>query len=74
MDSGQLCPLLFRTYAVFATRGTVSQLLPGLNHVFHTANSRQLADARTDWDGPDVTAAPTEQTEPEDAEASSSEP
>lgn len=74
MDSGQLCPLLFRTYAVFATRGTVSQLLPGLNHVFHTANSRQLADARTDWDGPDVTAVPTEQTEPEDAEASSSEP
>ena len=52
----------------------VRQLLPGWKHVLHTGKSGQLADARTDWDGPDVTAVPTEQTEPENAEASSSEP
>lgn len=46
MDSCQLCPLLFRTYAVYATRGTVSNLLPGLDNVFHTSNSRQLSDAK----------------------------
>ena len=66
MDSGQLCPLLFRTYAVFATRGMVSDLLPGLDAVFHTANSRQLADARVDWEGPDQTKPPEE---PETSEA-----
>ncbi|MCI8619485.1 MAG: ABC transporter substrate-binding protein [Oscillospiraceae bacterium] len=47
MDSGQLCPLLLRTYAVYATRGAVSNLLPGLDNVFHTSNSRQLSDAKT---------------------------
>ncbi len=74
MESGQLCPLLFRTYAVFATRGTVSGLLPGLDSVFHTSNSRQLADARSEWEGPDLTTppeeteAPTEEGQPEERE------
>lgn len=49
MDDGQLCPLLFRTYAVYATRGMMSGLLPGVDNVFHTANSRQLSTARVDW-------------------------
>ncbi len=66
MESGQLCPLLFRTYAVFATRGTVSELLPGLDSVFHTANSRQLTDARSDWEGPDQTTPPAETEAPEE--------
>ena len=46
MEDGRLCPLVFRTYAVYATRGVATNLLPGLDNVFHTANSRQLADAR----------------------------
>ena len=46
MDDGRLCPLLFRTYAVYATRGVAANLLPGLDNVFHTANNRQLADAK----------------------------
>lgn len=49
MDDGQLTPLLFRTYAVYATRGTVTSLLPGVDNAFHTANSRQLSTAREDW-------------------------
>lgn len=46
MDDGGLCPLLFRTYAVYATRGALTGLMPGVDNVFHTANSRQLTDAR----------------------------
>ena len=46
MEDGRLCPLAFRTYAVYATRGVAANLLPGLDNVFHTANSRQLADAK----------------------------
>lgn len=65
MEDGQLCPLLFRTYAVYTTRGSVSGLLPGLDNVFHTANSRQLADAWTDWT--EGTAPPADGTEPTDA-------
>lgn len=65
MDSGQLCPVLFRTYAVFASRGTMTGLLPGLDNVFHTANSRQLADAREDWAGavPETAGGETGETE-----------
>lgn len=66
MEDGQLCPLLFRTYAVYATRGVATDLLPGLDNVFHTANSRQLSDAQTDWTGPttppEETSQPTEET------------
>lgn len=69
MEDGQLCPLLFRTYAVYATRGMVTDLLPGLDNVFHTANSRQLHDAVTDWTGePPETqdTTPSETEEPDD--------
>lgn len=67
MDDGRLCPLLFRTYAVYATRGIVTDLMPGLDNVFHNANSRQLSDAKVQWLGtaePTETAPPTQQTEP----------
>ncbi len=61
MEDGQLCPLAFRTYAVYATRGVATGLLPGLDNVFHTANSRQLTQAKTEW--PQEETAPTEETE-----------
>lgn len=66
MEDGQLCPLLFRTYAVYATRGIATDLLPGLDNVFHTANSRQLSDALTAWNGPEETVP--EETVPEETE------
>lgn len=67
MDDGQLCPLLMRTYAVYATRGIVTDLMPGLDNVFHNANSRQLTDALTTWPQqgstePTVGTNPTEET------------
>lgn len=67
MDDGRLCPVMFRTYAVYATRGIVTDLMPGLDNVFHNTNSRQLSDAKVQWLGsgePAETAPPTEQTEP----------
>lgn len=60
MADGQLCPLLFRTYAVFASRGTVTGLLPGLDSVFHGSNTRQLSDAKAEW--PEPSPDPTDGT------------
>lgn len=63
MEDGRLCPLMFRTYAVYTTRGILSDLLPALDHVLHNSNSRQLSDAFTEWIEP--TEPPTtEATEP----------
>lgn len=68
MDDGQLCPLLMRTYAVYATRGIATDLMPGLDNVFHNANSRQLSDALISWPrqetDPEQTAATEESTAP----------
>ncbi len=61
MEDGQLCPLAFRTYAVYVTRGSTTGLLPGLDNVFHTANSRQLTQAKTEW--PEEETVPSETTE-----------
>ena len=58
MDDGSLCPLLFRTYAIFTTRGVVEGLLPAVDNVFHDANARQLADAKREW----TVTEPTETT------------
>lgn len=65
MADGQLCPLLFRTYAVYTTRGAIEGLLPAVDNVFHGSNTRQNSDALTPWQGatePETTPA-TEETE-----------
>jgi hypothetical protein len=33
-DDGRLCPILFRSYAVYAKRGLVSDLTPARDNVF----------------------------------------
>ena len=45
MDNGYLCPLLFKSYAIMANRGAVSNLHAGVDDVFHLQGGRTLADA-----------------------------
>lgn len=45
MDQGLLCPVLFRSYAVYATRGLVSGLTPARDNVFYYSMGRTMADA-----------------------------
>ena len=45
MDDGQLCPILFRSYAVYATRGLVTKLNPSRDNMFYYSIGRTLADA-----------------------------
>ena len=45
MDDGQLCPILFRSYAVYATRGLVTQLTPARDNMFFYTTGRTMADA-----------------------------
>ena len=46
MDQGLLCPILFRSYAVYATRGTASQLTPARDNLFYYSLGKTLEKAK----------------------------
>ena len=45
MTYGMFCPVLFKSYAVYATRGVISNMYPAIDNIFHTSNGRTLSDA-----------------------------
>ena len=45
MDNGLLCPVLFRSYAVYATRGLMTGLTPARDNVFYYSTGRSMEDA-----------------------------
>ncbi len=51
MDRGMLCPVVFKSHAVYVTRGMLSNLTPGVDYLFHNAaTARTLADADKTYD------------------------
>lgn len=50
MEHGYICPILFKSYAVMANRGTISNLQPAVDNVFHLPGGRTLADASTTYE------------------------
>lgn len=50
MDEGYLCPILFRSYAVYAARGLMTQLKPARDSLFCYSIGRTLTDAYTATD------------------------
>ncbi len=46
MDRGLLCPILFRSYAVYATRGLVTQLDPTRDNMFYYSLGKTMADVK----------------------------
>lgn len=45
MDQGYLCPILFRSYAVYAARGLLTKLQPARDNLFCYTIGRTLTDA-----------------------------
>ena len=45
MEDGNLIPILFRSYAIYATRGVVTELTPARDQIFFYSTGRTLADA-----------------------------
>lgn len=46
MQEAPICPVVFKSYAVYVTRGKLSNLTPSVDHVFHdSATARLLSDA-----------------------------
>lgn len=50
MDDASICPVLFKYYAVYMSRGTVEYLSPALDNALHVNSNRTLADASTPYD------------------------
>lgn len=46
MDDGRLCPILFSSYAVYATRGLLTDLTPSRDNVFYYSLGRSMENAR----------------------------
>lgn len=69
-QDGRLCPVVFKSYGVFITRGRMTQLVPGLDCVFRTGTSRRtLADADRTYQQEvpqetEASEAPSEPTQP----------
>ena len=47
MEDGYLCPILFRSYAVYATRGLLTDLQPARDNLFFYTIGRTMTDAYT---------------------------
>ena len=45
MENGLLCPVLFRSYAVFATRGVITDLTPARDNVFYYSLGKNMEHA-----------------------------
>lgn len=45
MDDGRLCPILFSSYAVYATRGLLTELTPARDNVFYYSLGRTMERA-----------------------------
>lgn len=45
MEQGALCPVVFRSYAVYATRGMLTGLTPSRNNVFYYSIGKSMEDA-----------------------------
>jgi len=45
MDDGRLCPILFSSYAVYATRGLLTNLTPSRDNVFYYHLDKTMQDA-----------------------------
>lgn len=50
MRDGAICPVLFKEYAVYMSRGTVEYLAPAVDNVLHLSGGRTLADANVPFD------------------------
>ena len=46
MDNGLLCPILFRSYSIYATRGLISRLSPSRDSVFHYSLGKTMSEAQ----------------------------
>ena len=47
MDKGLLCPILFRSYAIYAARGAMSSITPARDNVFYYSLGKTLEQAKT---------------------------
>ena len=45
MKDGHFCPIVFRSYAVYASRGLLTDLTPSRNNVFYYSIGKSMEDA-----------------------------
>lgn len=62
LESAPICPVVFKSYAIYVTRGKLSSITPAVDYLFHnSATARTLADADRTYDEAEPTEPPTEE-------------
>lgn len=62
MTDGKLCPILFRSYAVYVNRGSADRLEPALDHVIYMSPSAEVPEAPLPATDPTQAPEPTQDT------------
>ncbi len=75
LKTAPICPVVFKSYAIYVTRGKLASITPAVDYLFHNAvTARTLADADRSYDRPEPGGNSGESSEPTDGSAEPSEP
>lgn len=62
LESAPICPVVFKSYAIYVTRGKLSSITPAVDCLFHnSATARTLSDADRTYEQTEPSDAPTEE-------------
>ena len=62
MNDGRITPVLFSSYAVYATRGLLTDLTPARDNIFHFTLDKSMSDIQIKEEPAPTEPAPTEPT------------
>ena len=75
LGTAPICPVAFKSYAIYVTRGKLASITPAVDYLFHNAvTARTLADADRSYDRAEPGGNSGESSEPTDTSAKLSEP
>lgn len=73
MEQGLICPILFKNYAVYMSRGSVSRLSPALDYVMHIPSGRTLSHSAPN-PAQETTASESADSQPENQSGAAGNP
>ena len=68
MNDGRVCPILFYSYAVYATRGLMTELSPARDNIFYYSLGKNMTEAKLELPKPTEPPETIPETTPETTE------
>ena len=75
LGTAPICPVVFKSYAIYVTRGKLASITPAVDYLFHNAvTARTLTDADRTYEQSNAGETGGEPSEPTDGSVESTEP